>query len=85
VLEKFAGSLLGSSIRPVPFTSPDSSEGADLYLAPEAFREAFAADVDAETAAVMASARRPYAAASAAKPSAPAGVEHDSVLVLGRN
>jgi pimeloyl-ACP methyl ester carboxylesterase len=72
LLEKFEGSLVGPSIRPVPFTSPDGSEGVDLYLAPEAFHEAFAADVDPETAAVMAAAQRPYAAAAfAATPSAP--------------
>ena len=72
LLEKFEGSLVGPSIRPVPFTNPDGSEGTDLYLAPEAFREAFAADVDPETAAVMAAAQRPYAAAAfAATPSAP--------------
>ena len=45
LLEKFEGSLVGPSIRPVPFTNPDGSEGTDLYLAQEAFREAFAADV----------------------------------------
>ena len=33
-------------------TGPDGSEGVDLYLAPEVFHEAFAADVDPETAAV---------------------------------
>ena len=72
LLERFEGSLVGPSIRPVPFTNPDGSEGADLYLAPEAFHEAFAADVDPETAAVMAAAQRPYAAAAfAATPSAP--------------
>jgi pimeloyl-ACP methyl ester carboxylesterase len=72
LLERFEGSLVGPSIRPVPFTGPDGSEGADLYLDPEAFREAFAADVDAETAAVMAAAQRPYAAAAfAAAPSGP--------------
>ena len=54
LLEKFEGSLVGPSIRPVPFTNPDGSQGTDLYLAREAFREAFAADVDPETAAVMA-------------------------------
>src|SRR6266508_3809915 len=70
LLEKFEGSLVGPSIRPVPFTNPDGSEGTDLYLAPEAFREAFAADVDAETAARMAAAQRPYAA-FAATPSVP--------------
>src|SRR3954469_21608746 len=72
LLEKFPGSLVGPSIRPVPFTNTDGSEGTDLYLAPEAFREAFAADVDAETAAVMAATQRPYAAAAfAGTPSAP--------------
>ena len=71
LLERFEGSLVGPSIRPVPFTNPDGSEGTDLYLAPEAFHEAFAADVDPETAAVMAAAQRPYAAAAfAATPSA---------------
>jgi pimeloyl-ACP methyl ester carboxylesterase len=46
LLERFEGSLVGPSIRPVPFTNPDGSEGADLFLDPEAFREAFAADID---------------------------------------
>jgi pimeloyl-ACP methyl ester carboxylesterase len=42
------------------------------FLDPEAFREAFAADVDPDTAAVMAAAQRPYAAAAfAAAPSDP--------------
>jgi pimeloyl-ACP methyl ester carboxylesterase len=50
LLERFEGSLVGPSIRPVPFTSADGSEGADLFLDPEAFREAFAADVDEATA-----------------------------------
>jgi len=64
LLEKFAGSLVGPSIRPVPFTAPDGSEGVDLYLDRDAFHEAFAADLDPETAAVMAAAQRPYAAAA---------------------
>jgi len=34
LLEKFEGSLVGPSIRPVPFANPDGSEGVDLYLAP---------------------------------------------------
>src|SRR4029077_1480783 len=45
LLERFEGSLVGPSIRPVPFTGPDGSEGADLYLDRDAFPEAFAADV----------------------------------------
>jgi pimeloyl-ACP methyl ester carboxylesterase len=64
LLEKFEGSLVGPSIRPVPFTAPDGTEGVDLYLDRDAFHEAFAADVDAATAAVMAAAQRPYAAAA---------------------
>ena len=72
LLERFEGSLVGPSIRPVPFTGPDGSQGADLYLDPEAFGAAFAADVDAATAAVMAATQRPYAAAAfAAVPSGP--------------
>jgi len=72
LLERFEGSLVGPSIRPVPFTGPDGSEGADLYLDPDAFGEAFAADVYSETAAVMAATQRPYAAAAfAAAPSGP--------------
>ena len=72
LLEKFEGSLVGPSIRPVAFTNPDGSEGTDLYLAQEAFRDAFAADVDPDTAAVMAATQRPYAAAAfAATPSDP--------------
>jgi pimeloyl-ACP methyl ester carboxylesterase len=72
LLERFEGSLVGPSIRPVPFTGPDGSEGADLYLDRAAFRETFAADVDPETAAVMAAAQRPYAAAAfAGTPSGP--------------
>src|SRR3954462_10543634 len=72
LLERFEGSLVGPSIRPVPFTGPDGNEGADLYLDRAAFRETFAADVDPETAAVMAAAQRPYAAAAfAGTPSGP--------------
>jgi len=66
------GSLVGPSIRPVSFTGPDGSEGTDLYLDRDAFHEAFAADVDPDTAAVMAAAQRPYAAAAfAGTPSGP--------------
>ena len=77
LLERFEGSLVGPSIRPVAFTNPDGSEGTDLYLAPEAFHEAFAADVDAAngrsdgrgTAALRRRGIRSH-------PVGPAGVEH---------
>ena len=72
LLEKFEGSLVGPSIRPVPFTSADGGEGVDLFLDPDVFREAFAADVDQAAADVMAATQRPYAAAAfAGAPSAP--------------
>ncbi len=71
LLERFEGSLIGPAVRPVPFTGADGSEGADLYLAPEAFHEAFAADVDPATADVMAAAQRPFTAAALGAPSGP--------------
>jgi pimeloyl-ACP methyl ester carboxylesterase len=69
LLGQFEGSLVGPAIRPVPFTGPDGNEGADLYLDPEQFRDAFAADVDDETARAMAAAQRPFTAAAFGAPS----------------
>ena len=71
VFEKSEGSLVGPAIRPVPFTGPDGSEGADLYLDPEAFHAAFAADVDRGTADVMAATQRPWSGAAFGAPSGP--------------
>jgi pimeloyl-ACP methyl ester carboxylesterase len=71
LLERFEGSLVGPAIRPVPFTSPDGSEGADLYLDGEAFHAAFAADVDRETGDVMAATQRPWSGAAFGAPSGP--------------
>jgi pimeloyl-ACP methyl ester carboxylesterase len=72
-MEVFAGSLVAAAIRPVPFTNPDGSEGVDLWLDREAFPEAFCADVDPETAKVMAATQRPWSGAGYATPSGPAG------------
>jgi pimeloyl-ACP methyl ester carboxylesterase len=71
LLENFEGSLVGPSIRPVPFTGPDGSEGADLYLDPTAFHAAFAADIDRATSDVMAAAQRPWNGAAFGAPSGP--------------
>jgi pimeloyl-ACP methyl ester carboxylesterase len=71
LFEQYEGSLVGPAIRPVPFTSQDGSDGADLYLDSDAFHEAFAADVDRATADVMAAAQRPWTAAGFAAPSGP--------------
>src|SRR5262249_35883086 len=70
-LEQYEGSLVGPAVRPQPFTAPDGSEGMDLYLDPEQFREAFAADVDPETAQVMAAAQRPFTPSAFGTPSGP--------------
>jgi pimeloyl-ACP methyl ester carboxylesterase len=71
LLERFEGSLVGPSIVPVPFRNADGSEGADLYLGRDAFRETFAADVDRDTADVMAATQRPWSGAALVAPSGP--------------
>jgi pimeloyl-ACP methyl ester carboxylesterase len=71
--EVFADSLVPAALRPVPFTNLDGSDGVDLYLDRDLFPEAFAADVDPETAGVMAATQRPWSGAGAATPSGPAG------------
>lgn len=63
------GSLVGPAIRPLPFTGSDGSEGADLYLDPEEFHAAFAADVDRRTSDVMAATQRPWTGAAFDEPS----------------
>src|SRR4051812_11958721 len=71
LLERFEGSLVGPSIRPVPYTRADGTEDADLSLDPAAFHEAFAADVAPAAADAMAAAQRPFAAAAFAGPAGP--------------
>jgi pimeloyl-ACP methyl ester carboxylesterase len=60
---KAEASLVSPAIRPVPFTNSEGS--ADLYLDQDAFAEAFAGDVDGDTARVMAAAQRPFSTAAA--------------------
>jgi len=71
LFENSEGSLVAATIRPVPFTDRDGREGADLYLDPEQFHEAFAADIDRATSDVMAAAQRPWTGAAFAEPSGP--------------
>jgi pimeloyl-ACP methyl ester carboxylesterase len=49
---------------PVATVAPDGTQGAELFLDPAKFRQAFAADVPARTAALMAATQRPLAAAA---------------------
>ncbi|MFC7979983.1 alpha/beta fold hydrolase [Streptomyces cinereoruber] len=61
---KFPGSTLGQVIEPVNYVLPDGSQGADVYIKPDKFREQFAADVSAGQARLMATGQRPVAAAA---------------------
>jgi len=81
----FGDSLVPAALRPVPFTDADGSEVVDLYLDREFFPEAFAADVDPDTAAVIAVTQRPWSGAAAATPSGPARVAFNPVVVPARH
>jgi Cys/Met metabolism PLP-dependent enzyme len=63
--------------------TPTAARGVDLWLDRELFPEAFAADVDPETAKVMAATQRPWSGAGYAGPSGPPGVAVDPVVVPG--
>ncbi|WTS98438.1 alpha/beta hydrolase [Streptomyces sp. NBC_00096] len=64
VLGRFPGSQLPESLNPVPYTRADGTAGADLYIKPDKFRQAFAGDVPAWKASVMAATQRPIEASS---------------------
>jgi pimeloyl-ACP methyl ester carboxylesterase len=65
------GSLIPDSLRPVPHQDAGGSDVVDLYIDQEKFRAAFAGDVDAETAEVMAVAQRPFTETAFGAPSGP--------------
>jgi pimeloyl-ACP methyl ester carboxylesterase len=65
------GSLIGDSLRPVQYKDADGAGVVDLYIDQEKFRAAFAGDVDAATAEVMAVAQRPFTEAAFGAPSGP--------------
>lgn len=69
---RFPGNLLGTALAPVPYRTGESS-GEDLYIDQEKFHEIFAADVDAETATLMAATQRPIAAQALADAATQAG------------
>lgn len=64
---KFPGSTLGEALHPVPVTLPDGTQVTDLYIEQGRFHAQFAADVPAETAAVMAATQRPVTDAALAE------------------
>lgn len=59
----------GSQLGPATLLFRPHPTGLDVYIAPEAFREVFAADVDSRTAAVMAAGQRPLDASVLGEPS----------------
>lgn len=64
---KFPGNELGGALRPVPVQGPDGTVD-DLYIEQGRFRPVFAADVPADTAALMAVTQRPILAGALADP-----------------
>ncbi|MFE9566509.1 alpha/beta fold hydrolase [Streptomyces sp. NPDC006487] len=64
VLGSFPGSRLPESLNAVPYTRADGSAGADLSIKPDKFRQAFAGDLPAWKASVMAATQRPIEASS---------------------
>lgn len=55
----FTGGGLNSALRPKPFKKTDGTEGTDLSVHPDRFRDVLAADLPSDTAARLASAQRP--------------------------
>ncbi|MFF9074743.1 alpha/beta fold hydrolase [Streptomyces sp. NPDC014735] len=56
---RFPGGRLNSALRPKPFKKADGTEGTDLSVHPDRFREVLAADLPSDTAARLAAAQRP--------------------------
>jgi pimeloyl-ACP methyl ester carboxylesterase len=66
---RYPGSLLPTSLITRQFPLPGGETGTDLYVDPAKFRAAFAADLPAREAAMMAAAQRPAALAALGTPS----------------
>ncbi len=70
---QFPGSLIipeNLTVRPYPATDPAAS-GQEAYINADVFQEAFAADLDPQTTAVMAATQRPIDLATLEQPSGP--------------
>lgn len=69
---KFPGTKLGLEALDVrPYTQPDGKESFDGYIKQDLFRDIFAADLPASTAAVMAATQRPGDLHTLEQPSGP--------------
>ncbi|WP_244236653.1 alpha/beta fold hydrolase [Micromonospora violae] len=61
LVKKYPGSLIGTSIKTIPFRRDDGGTEMDQYIKPDKFQAAFAADVDPDVAGLMAVTQRPAA------------------------
>jgi len=66
LVEKFPGSTIGESLKPVPLPGGQ----VDLYIDPRVFHPNFAADLPAEEASVLALTQRPATGAALGEPAA---------------
>ena len=64
VAAAFPETPLGAALRPSEYPLPDGATGAELSVAPERYREAFAADLPDDVICVGAISQRPWAAAT---------------------
>ncbi|MEU5903067.1 alpha/beta hydrolase [Micromonospora sp. NPDC047467] len=64
LISKYSGSQLASSIKMVPIPLDDGGTTMDQYIQQDKFPEVFAADVDPDTAALMAVTQRPASASA---------------------
>ncbi|MFF2789393.1 alpha/beta fold hydrolase [Streptomyces sp. NPDC058049] len=62
LINKYPGSIIEAATRPVPYDGPDGTTGTDLYLVPDKFRAAFAADLPIATTRLMQATQRPFSA-----------------------
>lgn len=86
LVSRFEGSVIGDVLRPVPITNPDGSKDFDFSIDQSRFRQAFGADVPADTAALMAVTQRPGTGTALNEPSGePAWKTIPSWALVGSN
>ena len=62
IFARFGDTPLVAAVRPSSYPLPDGGTAVELTIAPELYREAFAADLPTETTDVLAVSQRPFAA-----------------------
>ncbi|MGW1364860.1 alpha/beta fold hydrolase [Streptomyces chartreusis] len=86
LVSKSEGSVIGDVLRSVPITNADGSKDFDFYIDQSKFRQAFGADVPANTAGLMAVTQRPGTGTALNEPSGePAWKTIPSWALVGTN